>query len=47
MNEKIIQELALKIANLELANTQLTVMNLELQEQLQAKENGVDTHVAD
>lgn len=44
MNEKIIQELAIKIANLELANTQLLVQNRELQAQLQGNENEVEAN---
>jgi len=42
MNEKIIQELALKIAQLELTNTQLVIQNRELQAQLQENEVGTD-----
>lgn len=38
MNEKIIEQLAYKIAQLEVTNTQLAVQNAELRVQLEASE---------
>lgn len=38
MNEKVIEQLAYKIAQLELTNTQLAVQNEQLREQLESQE---------